>query len=85
MDYLEERRDMAAAFRWTARLNMNEGIANHYSLAVSPDGSTFLMNPFGRHWSKMRASDLVELDANAEPDDVGGELKLYYCGWLSRL
>ena len=74
MAYLEERRDMAAAFRWTARLNMNEGIANHYSLAVSPDGATFLMNPFGRHWSKMRASDLVELDANAEHDSVGGDI-----------
>lgn len=74
MDHLEERRDMAAAFRWTARLNMNEGIANHYSLAVSSDGAKFLMNPFGRHWSKMRASDLVELDANVEPDDVGGEI-----------
>ncbi|MEM9358631.1 MAG: class II aldolase and adducin N-terminal domain-containing protein [Pseudomonadota bacterium] len=74
MEHIEERRDMAAAFRWTARLNMNEGIANHYSLAVSPDGARFLMNPFGRHWSKMRASDLVELDANDEPDDVGGEI-----------
>ena len=74
MDHLEERRDMAAAFRWTARLNMHEGIANHYSLAVSRDGTKFLMNPFGRHWSKMRASDLVELDANVEPDDVGGEI-----------
>lgn len=74
MNYLEERRDLAAAFRWTARLNMNEGIANHYSLAVSPDGATFLMNPFGRHWSKMRASDLVELDANVEPDDLGGDI-----------
>ncbi|MEM7747237.1 MAG: class II aldolase and adducin N-terminal domain-containing protein [Pseudomonadota bacterium] len=74
MKHLEERRDMAAAFRWTARLDMNEGVANHYSLAVSPDGTKFLMNPFGRHWSKMRASDLVELDANVEPDDVGGEI-----------
>ena len=74
MDHLEERRDMAAAFRWTARLNMHEGIANHYSLAVSRDGTKFLMNPFGRHWSKMRASDLVKLDANVEPDDVGGEI-----------
>ncbi|MEM8974805.1 MAG: class II aldolase/adducin family protein [Pseudomonadota bacterium] len=74
MEHLEERRDMAAAFRWTARLDMNEGVANHYSLAVSHDGTKFLMNPFGRHWSKMRASDLVELDANVEPDDVGGEI-----------
>lgn len=71
MDHIEERRDLAAALRWTARLDMHEGIANHYSLAVSDDGATFLMNPYGRHWSKMRASDLVELDANSDPDGLG--------------
>ena len=71
MNYVEERRDLAAALRWSARLNMHEGIANHYSLAVSDDGSRFLMNPYGRHWSRIRASDLLELDANAEPDGIG--------------
>jgi ribulose-5-phosphate 4-epimerase/fuculose-1-phosphate aldolase len=60
----QERVDLAAAFRWTARLNMHEGIANHFSLAVTDDGSKFLLNPYGRHFSKMRASDLVLLDAN---------------------
>ena len=58
-----ERVDLAAAFRWTARLGMHEGIANHYSLAVSDDGARFLINPYGRHFSKMRASDLLLLDA----------------------
>ena len=28
-----ERVDLAAAFRWTARLNMHEAVANHFSLA----------------------------------------------------
>jgi ribulose-5-phosphate 4-epimerase/fuculose-1-phosphate aldolase len=60
----EERRQLAAAFRWTVRLNMHEGIANHYSLAVSDDGSRFLINPNGRHFSRVRASDLLLLDAN---------------------
>ncbi len=70
--HLEERRDLAAAFRWTARLNMHEGIANHFSLAVSDDGAQFLLNPFGRHFSKMRASDMLLLDANAgKPDGLG--------------
>jgi ribulose-5-phosphate 4-epimerase/fuculose-1-phosphate aldolase len=64
MTHAEARADLAAALRWTARLDMHEAIANHYSLAVSDDGKRFLMNPYGRHWSKMRASDLVELDAN---------------------
>ena len=38
LDYYEERCDLAAAFRWSARLGMNEGIANHFSAAVSDDG-----------------------------------------------
>ncbi|MCI5076886.1 class II aldolase and adducin N-terminal domain-containing protein [Oricola sp.] len=63
MDTTEARRDLAAALRFTARLGMHESIANHFSLAVSDDGQRFLMNPYGRHWSKMRASDLLELDA----------------------
>jgi len=59
-----ERIDMAAAFRWTARLNMHEAVANHFSLAVNADGSKFLINPNGRHFSRITASSLVEIDAN---------------------
>lgn len=59
-----ERVDMAAAFRWTARLNMHEAVANHFSLAINHDGSRFLINPNLRHFSRIRASDLLELDAN---------------------
>ena len=59
-----ERVDMAAAFRWTARLNMHEAVANHFSLAVNDDGTRFLINPNGRHFSRITASSLVEIDAN---------------------
>jgi ribulose-5-phosphate 4-epimerase/fuculose-1-phosphate aldolase len=62
-----ERIDMAAAFRWTARLGMNEAVANHFSLAVSPDGKRFLINPNQRHFALIRASDLLLLDAD-DPD-----------------
>jgi len=64
--YYQERVDLAAAFRWTARVNMHESVANHFSLAVSDDGSKFLINPNCRHFSLMRASDLLLLDANDE-------------------
>ena len=68
-----ERVDMAAAFRWTARLNLHEAVANHFSLAVNPDGTRFLINPNGRHFSRITASSLVEIDARdpgtmARPD-----------------
>ncbi len=64
--HYEERVNLAAAFRMTARLGMDEGVGNHFSLAVSEDGSQFLVNPFGRHFSNMCASDLLLLDANAD-------------------
>ncbi len=60
----EARVDLACAFRWTARLNMHEGVANHFSLTVADDGSQFLMNPNGRHFSRVRASELLLLDAH---------------------
>ena len=47
VDINEARRDMAALFRWTARERMHEGIANHFSMAVTGDGQHFLMNPYG--------------------------------------
>ncbi|MFY9238925.1 MAG: class II aldolase and adducin N-terminal domain-containing protein [Roseovarius sp.] len=62
-----ERCEMAAAFRWTARLNLHEGVANHFSLAVNDEGTQFLMNPDQAHFSRIKASDLLLLDAN-DPD-----------------
>lgn len=59
-----ERVALAAAFRWTARLGLHEAVANHFSLAVSEDGTRFLMNPNQMHFSLIKASDLLELDAN---------------------
>ncbi len=59
-----ERVDMAAAFRWTVRLNLHEAVSNHFSLAVNPEGTRFLINPNGRHFSRITASNLLELDAN---------------------
>ncbi len=64
LSHWAERADLAATFRWTARLNMHEAVANHFSLAVNEDGTQFLMNPNQMHFSRIRASDLLLLDAN---------------------
>lgn len=67
------RIDLAALFRIVARLGLHEAVANHFSAAVSSDGKTFLLNPKWRHFSRMKASDLLlldadDLDAKSRPD-----------------
>ena len=64
LPFYAERVDLACAFRWTARLNMHEAVANHFSLAVDDSGSRFLMNPNQVHFSRIKASDLLLIDAN---------------------
>jgi ribulose-5-phosphate 4-epimerase/fuculose-1-phosphate aldolase len=64
------RRDLAVAFRWAAKLEMHEATANHFSVVVSQDSQNFLINPAGRHFSLVRASELVLVDLNAESFSV---------------
>ena len=64
LTHSDHRTDLAAVFRWTARLNMHEAVANHFSLAVNSGGTRFLINPNGRHFARIRASDLIEIDAD---------------------
>jgi ribulose-5-phosphate 4-epimerase/fuculose-1-phosphate aldolase len=58
------RIDLAALFRIVARLGLHEAVANHFSAAVSPDGKKFLLNPKWKHFSRIKASDLLLLDAD---------------------
>lgn len=71
IEHWQERVDLAAAFRWAARLNMHEAVANHFSLATNEEGTRFLMNPNQRHFARIKASDLIEIDAN-NPDTLNG-------------
>lgn len=71
IEHWQERVELAAAFRWTERLNMHEAVANHFSLAVNEDGTQFLMNPNQMHFSRIKASDLLLLDAN-DPASMEG-------------
>lgn len=64
LSYWDERLDLAAALRWAARLDLHEGVDNHFSLAVGDD--RFLINPYGWHWSEMTASALVLCNAAGE-------------------
>ena len=54
------RVDLAGALRGAARLGLNEGVCNHFSLEVGED--RYLINPQGLHWSEVTAGDMLLID-----------------------
>jgi len=58
------RVNLAAAFRLAVEFDWHEAVGNHFSACVSADGRKFLLNPRWKHFSTIRASDLMLLDAN---------------------
>ena len=68
------RVDLAAAFRLAVHFDWHESVANHFSAVVSydgmardgiaDDGKTFLLNPKWKHFSTIKASELLKLHAD---------------------
>src|ERR671919_419575 len=68
------RVDLAAAFRLAVRLDLHEGVCNHFSVML-PDGKRFLLNRYGLHWSEVTAGNLLVLDAAGNVLEGEGELE----------
>lgn len=66
------RVDLAGAFRLAVRLDLHEGVCNHFSVML-PDGKRFLLNRYGLHWSEVTASNLLALDAAGNVLEGEGE------------
>jgi len=62
MSTIEIVKELAAVFRWTAKLNMHEGVANHFSVCLPDSNGSFYVNGTGMHFSKIKASDLVLIE-----------------------
>jgi ribulose-5-phosphate 4-epimerase/fuculose-1-phosphate aldolase len=68
------RVDLAAAFRLAVRLDLHEGVCNHFSVMM-PDARRFLLNRYGLHWSEVSASNLLTLDAEGRVLEGEGEFE----------
>ncbi len=71
----QARIDLAAALRLAARFDLNEGICNHFSYAPAERPDCFLVNPFGKHWSQLTASDLLLVGYDGKVLEGTGELE----------
>jgi ribulose-5-phosphate 4-epimerase/fuculose-1-phosphate aldolase len=60
----QARVDLAAIFRMTARLNMHEGVCNHFTVMLP--GRRFLINPKGVHFERITASGLLVIDEHGK-------------------
>jgi ribulose-5-phosphate 4-epimerase/fuculose-1-phosphate aldolase len=80
LDPAAARVELAALFRACALHDLHEGIDNHCSLAVAP--GRFLLNPYGPHWSELRASDLLEVDDAGRVHGAGeAETTAFFLHW----
>ena len=68
----QARTDLAAAFRLAVRMDLHEGVCNHFTLML-PDGKRFLLNAYGLHWSEVTASNLLALDDKGNVLEGEGE------------
>jgi ribulose-5-phosphate 4-epimerase/fuculose-1-phosphate aldolase len=56
----QARIDLAAALRWIARLDLHEGVCNHFTVMLP--GRRFLINPKGIGFHRITASALLVID-----------------------
>ncbi|MGO9255384.1 MAG: class II aldolase/adducin family protein [Bryobacteraceae bacterium] len=71
----EERRHrkvrLAGAFRLFARFGFDEGVAGHITVRDPERTDWFWVNPFGMHFSQIRASDLILVNDRGEVVEGG--------------
>jgi ribulose-5-phosphate 4-epimerase/fuculose-1-phosphate aldolase len=58
----QARVELAACYRIFAQLGWTELIYNHVTLRLPGPDKHFLINPFGLHYTEVRASNLVKID-----------------------
>lgn len=69
------REDLALAFRLAAHFDLNEGICNHFSVALPGEGEAYLINPYGVHWSQIQPEDLLVIDGDGTVLEGEGDVE----------
>ncbi|KAL4873367.1 hypothetical protein BDV12DRAFT_159855 [Aspergillus spectabilis] len=76
------REHMAAAFRFFGREGFNEGISGHISVRDPVLRDHFWINPYAKHFSAMKASDLVLVDSEGYVTEGGAQLPINEAGFM---
>ncbi|MFG1358402.1 class II aldolase/adducin family protein [Xanthobacter pseudotagetidis] len=65
------RIELAAAYRLTAKLGLDDLVYTHLSARVPGPENHFLLNPYGLMFDEITASSLIKVDVNGEVVDAG--------------
>jgi len=63
---LHRKRRLAASYRLFARFGFDEGVAGHITVRDPEHADRFWVNPFGKYFGAVRASDLLLVDHSGE-------------------
>jgi ribulose-5-phosphate 4-epimerase/fuculose-1-phosphate aldolase len=74
-ELMQARIDLAAVLRWSARLNYQQGVCNHFSLLAPDSDELFLVNPEGLFWSEVTASSLLLCDLDGRIVEGSGTVE----------
>ncbi|KAJ5888521.1 Meiotically protein [Penicillium taxi] len=73
---------MAAAFRYFGKMGYAEGVSGHISMRDPVLEDHFWMNPFAKHFSSIKASDLVLVDHEGFVTEGGAQLPINEAGFM---
>jgi ribulose-5-phosphate 4-epimerase/fuculose-1-phosphate aldolase len=76
------RLELAACYRIFAQKGWDEMIYNHITVKVPGEEGTFLINPYGLHFSEVTASSLIKIDIDGNKLDTDNPWHVNKAGFV---
>ncbi len=76
------RQELAACYRVFAMMGWDEMIFNHITVKVPDEDGSYLINPYGLHFSEVTASTLIKIDSDGNKVDVDNPWHVNRAGFV---
>lgn len=76
------RQELAACYRIFAMMGWDELIYNHITVKVPDEESSYLINPYGMHFSEITASSLIKVDIDGNKVDKDNPWHINKAGFV---
>ena len=76
------RQELAACYRIFAMMGWDEMIFNHITVKVPDEDGSYLINPYGMHFSEVSASNLIKIDIDGNKVDADNPWHVNKAGFV---